>query len=540
VAGLVLLAFAVALFGSHVLHGDFAYDDWALASRVKYQGYWSTVDFYLHIDHRPLVALYLPLIQLLTGESARASLAWIALTRVLMCVSLYAFVRTAGLERFAAGAIALLLLLFPFADASWLYVVGSPGMLAVSLYLLGATVALRGLDAGGPRGIRLHAMAVMLYVASVMLYELALIEICVTGALYISRAPHRIAFKRWAADIGATVVTVLLVTSRAVPLLPGQDVHAVSTVAQQVAHAKEILREGGNILAAALQPFGAVHSRPVLIVAALLTARGLATMIRLPPGHRVRVELRRWLMTVGAALVGLVCAWALLIPTDIYYSPGQVGVGNRINTMAGVCICVLAFSLAMVLVTLVGALVRALAGRFSHAARAPAAVAALVLAGFLAVGYARRIDTDKSTWAVATRLRRAELSVMHRAVPHPTSGTVIALFDVPAFSAPGVPIFAAPWDLDGAVSLTLRTSSLSAYPVLIGGPPVCSAIGVTPAGTGYTPQQEDGRYGSVLFVDGRSGAVTRLADQAQCRAALLRLPIGPTLLGGRPASTLGG
>ena len=82
---------------------------------------------------------------------------------------------------------------------------------------------------------------------------------------------------------------------------------------------------------------------------------------------------------------------------------------------------------------------------------------------------ARRIDADKSAWAVAARLQQTELSTLHRAVPNLAAGTVMALFGVPGYSAPGVPIFAAPWDLDGAVMLGWDSPTVSAYPVLAGG-----------------------------------------------------------------------
>jgi hypothetical protein len=520
VVGGGLLVLAIALLGSHVIHGNFYYDDWALTAQRKYQGYWATVNFYLHIDHRPLLALYLPLVSAVFGDNAHLQLGWLLLAHAGMCLCIYVFLRTAELERFSGAMVALLALVFPFADASWLYVIGSAGTMAVSLYLLGATAALHGLRASGRRAAALHGLAVVLYVMSVLTYELALVAIIFSVLLYVGRAPGRGVARRWAVDIGAMALT-LLVTTRTVPLLPGVDVHGTLPLDQQFSHAKLIARQARGIVAASLEPFGVTHYDVILTVGALIALAGLLMALRLPTGDPVRGHLRRWLSIAALALGGTVAAWLVFVPADPYYSPGAPGVGNRINLFAGVCLCVGVYALATVAATL-------LLGRLRRA-RAWVPLGALLLSVAVAVGYTHRVDVDKSHWAAAAKLQRHDLAQLRRVLPRPAPNTRVLLFDTPANSAPGVPIFAAPWDLDGAIKLLYNDGTLDGYPVIAGITQVnCTASGVAPVGTGYAAA-ETGPYGLVTFVDGRTGSVLPIRNRQRCQRALRKLPPGSPL-----------
>ncbi len=522
--GLLLLLCGAALYGSHVVDGNFSYDDWALASLVKYSGYWQAVNFYLHIDHRPLLALYSPLVQLLASEHAHVELAWAAVAYVSMCFSLYLFLRTLSIERIGAAPIALLVLLFPSADGGWMYVIGSPGSVAVSLYLLGATTALHACRKQGKARMRLHALAVLLYVASVLMYELALVAICLTGALYTLYVPWRQALRRWVIDLGAIAITMLLATSRAVPLLPGRDAHAVLPVGQWLTHAKLIYEQGRDVLATSLQPFGGAHYNWVLAAYGGVILAAVLVRARLPSSDPARLQLRRWLLVAAGAFVGLAASWVLLVPSALYYSPLAAGIGSRINAFAGVCICTLAVALAVLVAILVLRLIRRPSSW--------ALLGSLVLCTGIGVGYARRIKADKSDWALASNLQTSELATLHRAVPNPPAGTEFVLFGAPGYVAAGVPVFAAPWDLNGAVQLSWHDYSLTAYPALTGDVPSCGAVKVIPPGSGYSAQQLAVGYGRTLFVNARTGDAVLIRDRAQCEAMLTQFPAGPVLLSG--------
>jgi hypothetical protein len=367
-------------------------------------------------------------------------------------------------------------------------------------------------------------LAVALYVASVLMYELALIPICLTGALYMLYAPRRKAAVLWAIDLAWMALTVLLVTSRTVPLLPGADVHSRLSRSQELIHAKLIYHQGRDVVAASMQPFGSLHYNRVLAVCAAVVVVAVLIWARLPRSDWARVRLQRWLVVAAAAIVGLIASWALFVPTDLYYSPGQAGIGNRINVMAGLFICVLAVALAMLLATSV---VRVMRRREMWAT-----IGALALIAAIGVGYGRRVDSDKAAWGLASKRQTHELAVIHFAVPDPRPGTEIVLFDAPGYAAPGVPIFAAPWDLDGAVQLSYDNDTLTAYPALVTGLPVCGPTKVIPPGAGYSAQQLAVAYGKTLFVNAQTGAVMRIRSRDQCQAALTRFPAGPVLASG--------
>jgi hypothetical protein len=181
-----------------------------------------------------------------------------------------------------------------------------------------------------------------------------------------------------------------------------------------------------------------------------------------------------------------------------------------------------AYALATVTATL-------LLGKLSRARRwVP--LGALLLSVAVTIGYVHRVDVDKSKWALAAKLQRQYLAEVRRVLPHPPPEMRVLLFDTPAFTAPGVPIFGAAWDFNGAIKLLYNDGTLAAYPVIAGVTEVnCTANDVTPVGTGFDPHQT-GPYGLVTFVDGRTGSVLTIRSREQCRRALEKLPPGPLSL----------
>jgi hypothetical protein len=126
-------------------------------------------------------------------------------------------------------------------------------------------------------------------------------------------------------------------------------------------------------------------------------------------------------------------------------------------------------------------------------------------------------------------LEASTLAALHAAIPKPPPDSRILLFGVPAYVALGIPVFAAPWDLNGAVKLVWNDASLSAYPVNTGDVLTCGRFAVQPPGPGYSPAQA-GPYGQVFFVDPQNRTVVRVDSRAECRAALKRLAPGPTYI----------
>jgi hypothetical protein len=91
----------------------------------------------------------------------------------------------------------------------------------------------------------------------------------------------------------------------------------------------------------------------------------------------------------------------------------------------------------------------------------------------------------------------------------------------------GVPVFAAPWDLDGAVELLWHDGSAAADPILAGSQVVCGTQAITPVGVDPT---EIAPYGLGFFIDARTGAALAISNRAQCLRALQQFPPGPLYL----------
>jgi hypothetical protein len=518
-AWLVCAALAAAVLIPHVVSGSFYGDDWSLASSVRFAGYWSTVHLYLTIDHRPLLALYLPLLQWISSENAHAQLAWVGLMHAGMCACFYWLLRELGLERPHAGAIAGLVFLFPFADAGWLYVIGSVGTLAVTLWLIGVVVSLRALRSDGRDAWRLHALGLLLYVASVLLYELAVVAVLASIALYAGRAPRRAALRRWAVDVAAMVL-VLLVQTRVIPLVGSHDVHPVTGLSAQLSHLKVMLRlnQGGGVLSSSLEPFAGASAWFVLVIAAAIWGWAYVKRRRLAASDPVRSELGRWLAISAAALAGLVAAWLVIVPANEFlYEPGYPGVSNRINVFAALWLCTLAYSLVMLLGTLVARGLE-LGVRWGQ-------TLGLLLAAAIAVGYAERIVTDESHWDRATRLQHRDLSAIHAALPAPPVRSQILLFDTPELAAPGVPVFSSAVDLGGATQLLYGRGSVSATPILQTTPVDCTRRAAVLPG----PLDHPVPYGRAFAVDalGRRGP-NRIRSRVACELALLAYARQPT------------
>jgi hypothetical protein len=162
---------------------------------------------------RPVQVLYWPLTQAAFGLDTGLHLAWALFTAVIMSASLYAVLRTLGLERMHSAAIAALVLIFPASDATRLWSAASIVNVGISLYLAGTLVALRALRHGGRRGVLVHAAAECLYVLSLLTYEVAAVAILLSILVYRRRAEWRRAAPRWLADVVATAVTLAIFTS---------------------------------------------------------------------------------------------------------------------------------------------------------------------------------------------------------------------------------------------------------------------------------------------------------------------------------------
>jgi hypothetical protein len=86
-------------------------------------------------------------------------------------------------------------------------------------------------------------------------------------------------------------------------------------------------------------------------------------------------------------------------------------------------------------------------------------------------------------------------------------------------------VFAAPWDLSGALKTALDDPTLRAYPLIPGSTLACAAKGVTARNGNdhFASSRQSGSYGKTFVVDVDAASVVRVSDRAACEAAATRL-----------------
>jgi hypothetical protein len=478
-------------FGAFLLaDGGFYWDDWQNSANVHVAGdpgLFSSLDrgtLRPVFGYRPVLTVLLVVEHWALGQDKHLHLAMAVLFGVLTAWALYLLLRTARLGRLDSAVPAALLLAFPWADSTRMWATASFDTLAVALYLLGATLAVRGLHAPpGPRRVLIVAASLALYLLASWTYEVVTIAVLASVALYLAVAPRRDALRRFALDAGVVAVALAVVisgTSR-VP----------QPLSTQVDHAGTIVSQAFSLLARALVPVGDV---PGWVGAAILVLVCGAALVR---------RERRWLVVAALGALCVAAGYALFVPAEPYYQPLSPGTVTRMNVLAAAGYAVLVY-----------ALVRLVAGR-----RAWLAAAVCVAIG---AGYAVKVAHDQEGWQRSARIQEQVLA----ALPPPASGTTFYTFNAPTYAAPGVPAFSLPFDLKAAARLHFRTRFIAAYPVAGWTVIQCASDLLYPTGGTYG-RIHGARYGTAVFVDVPRRRAIPIRSRADCLRWRTRLGAGP-------------
>jgi hypothetical protein len=509
----VVLGIAGALiYGPHVRHGGLFSDDWGFAS-LLYEG--SFQERYERVravvGFRPVGALSIILRFSLLGIDARWHQAAVLASTVVMCTSVFLVLRMLRFQRLHAGAIALLILACPYADATRLWAIGSGANIALTAWLLGVAVALRGMSASTPgRRIALHAVAVALYVISLMQYEVGGVVVCLSALLYFTRGNWRRVLPRSAADIAAVVATLGLMAAEAsvVPRAPSLWHHA------------KLMFDGGvRLLVNTAVPFGWPSLALVLVLLGGIALAGGLVAWRSPQGDPARRELVRWLIVAGGGLVLAGAGWAMYVPAYEYYHPLAPGLSNRTNTMAAPGLIVTVYGLLMV----AGLLVRRLSS-----GRVPALAVSLAAALVVLYGLADRERASARVWDSSYSYQRWITGTVQRQLPDLPPGSTVYTFGHPIVSEnPGVPIFSTDWELNGAIRTLYRDQTISAFPAVTGSRVVCGPDTVAVLGGFPGAEAFADRYGEVYFVNVPDGRTVHVTDRRQCESIAPGFTPGP-------------
>lgn len=507
-----LTVIAALTFGPYAIDGGFTFDDWAnAAGSLHAGGFGGMVDYFAELTmYRPGLVVYVPITYELFGNHMGFHLAWAAGIGVFVSWCLYGVLRTVRVPWPHAGALAALVLLFPWADSTRFWSTASQVTLGVALAFGGLWLALIALRR---RSRPLHAASLALLATSILTYEISLLLIPAFGLLYVGAVGWKAARIRWGCDVALVAAGAAWVGS--------QTERESGGLSEKLDHGWDIVVSGGTLLGRAGLPLGPQRTTLVLVALGLVAVVGIVCWLRerdrlLPRG----TSTAPWLLLGAAGLTVTVLGWAIFVPAHVYYTPSVFGVTNRVNGLASVGLVLVVYAALGV----VGALVARLTPRPALAATA----VTLSLAAVLGIAYKGVLERHSDIWITAYNQQVAGLGALQTAYPELPDGTTVYISGHPAYQTLGVPIFSSSWDVNGAVKLYYDNPDLTAQPVLTGSRLTCTSEGVELVGEGFSGGVAP--YGSVRLFDVASGRAAAPKNVRQCRRAAPQFAPGPLYL----------
>lgn len=516
IAALGLVIVAALVFAPHIRHGGLYFDDWANGAGTLYppggSGFGHALSYFWELTkYRPVLVAYVPLTFEVMGTHAALQLAWATLLAVVIAWLLYGILRTLTVPPAHAWLIAALTLAYPWFDSTRLWVSASQASVSITLVLAGAWIALYGLDR---RSRRLHACAAVLYLLSVLAYEVAIPLILSFGIVYTLRAGWRAARWRWATDIAVVVVGAAWVGS--------QETHTALGAAGYFSHFKQIVTGGEIIMGRSLVALGVVPRTTLALLALLVVVlAGLVVLAvrrgRARAGADDGFGLRGWMLMAVAGLAFTVIGWLMFIPADPYYTPTIYGIANRVNALAGFGLVILVYAVFGIVGSLISQVRESLLGVGS--------LVTAMLGVLLGITYVRVLERHIRYWNAAHVSESSAIREIRQKFPNPAPGTTIFTSNYPANETLGVPIFAANYDLNGAMRLAYKDTAVSAYPVLPGLRLTCGPAGIALTGMGGAPGVT--QYGRARLLNLGLGQTANPTGQKSCQRVIGRYTPGP-------------
>lgn len=516
VASLGLVVLGALVYAPHVLHGGFYLDDWSNGAVTLRPlgggGFGQALSYFSKTTlYRPILVVYVPLTYEVFGTHMAYQLAWAATLAILVACVLYGVLRTLDVPTRHAWPIAALTLVYPWFDSTRFWETADQATLSILFAELGLWVALAGLSR---RSLRIHAFAALLYLLSILTYEITLPVIAGLGTLYWVRAGWREARTRWAVDLIAVLVGGLWVGT--------QTNHESYGLSANFSHFKEIVTSGGTMLGRSIFPVGPQRTTLALVAIAVVLVAASARLLARRRRNVVAGDwnLRSWvgLMIGGLVLAGL--GWAMLIPANPYYTPTVYGVTNRVNALAG-------FGLVIAVYATFGT-VGMLIGEARPKFRPLGGLVVVLLGLGLGVAYVKVLERHSRIWNEAYRAEAAGIGELKMQFPTLPRDTTVFVSGYPAYETLGVPIFSSSWDVNGMIKLQYKDGSLAAYPVIAGLSLACRADGVGLEGAGAPSVTAP--YGTARLLDVSTGLHTAPRNERECRARAASYTSGPLTL----------
>lgn len=503
-----LAVLALGIYLPHIVNGGWYVDDWIDVARLSEAG--DLLDKYraMKIDsYRPGLAMTFAVVYEIAGQTQSVYLLIGALLAAIGGVLFYLVLRALRLRGAIAGTAAAIYVVLPCIDATRLWFAAFPIQVAAVLYLAGALVALHGLAATGRRAIAWHAGAAVLFFAAVLTYELVAGLIVVTALLYLLRAGWRPAARRLPADLAAIALALAIIAPRA-----SEDREATLSLGFLWDRAGQTL-DGAEAVFRWLFP---AHEVLGGTVGGVLLAIGmLGAGIAIGRGDELGRTFAAWAWIAAFAAIFALAGLVMLLPADAYFVPRTGGVGDRTGALA-------AFGAVLLLMALI---VLAAGGLGVLAQRARwglyVAVGLIALTG---VNLGLRELRHQDAWADSWRRQQDVLAAIDTAMGSriPADAAIVSFNHTTYILPIEVLVFANSWDLRGAVWETFDRPQVAAHPWEAGA--VCAPDGVAfPDGSSEADGAEPYGYGKLFFIDVPTRAATRIANRAECEAAVSTL-----------------
>jgi hypothetical protein len=513
-AFLGLIAVAAATLGHYVANGGFFLDDWADSAGTLYTPGGRTLGnilsyFIAYFDYRPVLIVFTPVKYSILGASITLNLAWSVFFAVLVALLVYTILRTLSVPWYHAGLIAALTLVYPWYDSLRFWASANPPLLGVFLAFAGIQAALAGVLRCSWRW---HAVALVLYLLSVLAYELAAPLILVAGSLYVAMSSWKEARFRWVADIAVVAAGLLWVGTH--------TTRTVSGFSDNLHHLWEIVEGGKEIVTWTFEPLGPTpRSGLVFAAIGIVLAVGIAAYVlreRRGDGREGDWGMRQWLLLAGAGFAVTALGWVMLIPADPYYTPSVFGITNRVNALAGFGLVIFAYALVGIGV--------AAAASFWRPLRRWSAFVTIGLMLLLGAAWIHVLERHAEAWETAAGAERTALDQIERTYPQLPPGSNLFTAGYPTYETLGVPIFISFWDLTGAIHDEYGTDEVTAFPVVYPLEMQCRSHGVGLVGEGAP--EATASYGTAKLINLSTGFHAEPRDQRECEAVVRKFPAG--------------
>jgi hypothetical protein len=518
-AGLFLAALALAVFAQHVVKGGFYFDDWRGADAyAQSPGILGAQETFQAVDlnARPLYAVTWATVQDLLGLDPTPHLALSIAVAVLFAVSLFVFLREAGLPVGHAICPAALTLLFPWADSLRLWPATAHLNLSLCFLVLGATATLRALRLEVRRSLPWHLAGGLGYLLAILHYEQVVPLVPLMLGLYLRQASRRVAFARAAVDLVLTLSGALLVLGTT------NSPAGEGGLRGSFDHGLKIAGQSFELLGRAVVPSDRLWWLGLILATGVALAAALATAL-LPAEDPFRPTLRRWLGIGGLAVLAVAAGYLTLVPATGWYVPLQPGQGTRTNAAAMVGWVMLVYALMVLAATLAARLYR----ERRQAVLAGCLTVALLLVAF---NWINRTADDGRAWDEATSIQEDVLGLVQEGIRHPPANSTVFLFSAPRATTTEVPVFLEPVDYAAALRIRLKSPTMWGAPIHGETQVGCGDLGPQTHGGWIATTQ--GRYGASYFADFAARRVHPVPSREACERLLPGLRPGPIALSG--------